>query len=390
MHKVAFVAVGYIKDYDGVSVYIENLLRRFLEQPEVASGQISVDIYVSQGVMDLLCERVGFDGGAEHIRFIAVDDRSSVKKALHLQKILLSKHDYDVVFTANPMPLFFSSGRRVKVIHDLTIKQTPELFSGIKHKYIDLLINYMKYFDDAIGYISEQTKHDMERFYGISAAKKKLLYVPNGIPFKVLDTPRPPLEDALQKYGTDSIDFVVVGRINRSKGFDRILTFLRYLDGELDKEKRFEKVTLHIAGKQTDETKALFEDASLQHITLKFYGYVSDEALNELYAKSHFCFFLSRNEGYGLPLVEAMWMRTVPVISDIEVFREIMTDAYPKFSDTTGYENAILEFITSVMQNEAFRKEIFIQLDKIVAHEKEGYLRSARNLIAYIQEGTAS
>ncbi len=388
MRSMAFVATGYIEAYDGVSVYLENLLRALLVHPAVVSGAIGVDIFAAKGVAKLLRERAAVPQKSDTIRLFGVRETNNIIKMFDLQRSILQKGKYDVIFAPNPMPLFFGGKRRVKVIHDLTIKRTPELFSTLKHRYIDLLINYMKYFDDAIGYISGQTKADIARYYGIDEKKKRLLYVPNGIPFKVRDLPRPPMEEAFAKYDTEVLDFVVVGRINRSKGFDRILKFLRHFDRVLQKEGRYKSVTLHVAGKQTPETEALFHNAALQRIAIRFYGYVDDATLNKLYRDSHFCFFLSRNEGYGLPLVEAMWMGTIPVLSKIDVFGEIMGEAYPRFDDESGYEEAIETFMRSVLDDEAYRREIFRQIENAVSHEKEGYARAAENLVQYIQEAS--
>ena len=52
MKKLAFVATSYIKNYDGISVYTENLLLEFLKQIE--NKNISVDIYTGKSVLELL------------------------------------------------------------------------------------------------------------------------------------------------------------------------------------------------------------------------------------------------------------------------------------------------------------------------------------------------
>ena len=52
MKKIAFVATAYIKNYDGISVYTENLLLEFLKQ--IQDEDISVDIYTGSSVIELL------------------------------------------------------------------------------------------------------------------------------------------------------------------------------------------------------------------------------------------------------------------------------------------------------------------------------------------------
>ncbi|RUM66462.1 MAG: hypothetical protein DSZ05_04240 [Sulfurospirillum sp.] len=387
MYKLAFVATSYIKEYDGVSVYLENLMYELLRQPLYQKRLLMIDLYLHEAVVDLFSERILEGVDAENVHLIALPQQGAAAKFADLQRRILGKR-YDLVFVPNPMPLFFSRGRRLKVIHDLTIKQTPELFSGAKHRYIDFLIGYMKRFDDKVGYISRQTKEDIRHFYGIADAK--LLYLPNGIPFKVRQLPRPEQEDAFAKYAGDALELVVVGRINRSKGFDRVLQLLAYLEALPDGARTFERVILHVAGKQTDETKKILEGQHFTRIALHFYGYVSDEELNNLYEKSHFCLFLSRNEGYGLPLVEAMWLRTVPVISDIPVFGEILGEAYPKFSDRSGYGEAIYSFMRRIFGDETYRRDIFAMIERSVAKESRGYALCAENLLGYLTEGKAS
>ena len=385
MRNLAFIATGYIVDYDGISVYIENILKNLLLDQRVQNNKLAIDIYVSKSAKTFFMERIFKEGQGKNINIITVKDQNSIIKIVDLQLKLLFSRKYDVVFIPNPMPLFSSSGKRVKVIHDLTIKQTPELFSSSLHRYINFLIWYMYRFDDAICYISNQTKDDIKNFYQIDQNNKKLLYMPNGIPFKVQNYQRPDMHDVYQKYTSKSIEFVVVGRINKSKGFDRILLFLNYFEQYLETQDKFSTVTLHIAGKQTSETKNILQNANLKNIILNFHGYVEDDKLNDLYIKSQFCFFLSRNEGYGLPLVEAMWLRCIPIISDIPIFNEILGTSYPKFSDESGYENSIKDFIIQIFEDKDYVEALFKKLENSVRIEKEGYKRASDNLIAYIE-----
>ncbi len=385
MKKLAFVATGYIKKYDGISVYIENLLRALTQNQKVQDGSISVDIFVGVSVATLLKERIFIDKlMIQTIRIIPISEKNVLIKIVDLQRKLLFTQRYDLVFMANIMPIFFTRGKSIKVIHDLTIKQTPELFSKFTHMYIDFLIKNMIKFDDRIGYISESTKQDIKRFYDID--KEEFLYVPNGIPFKVQDYPRVVATTIIEKYQGNNLEFIVVGRINKSKGFDRILIFLKYFESILDKEQNFSKVILHIVGKQTNQTKKIFEDIRFNNIELIFHGFVDDKKLNILYQKSHFSFFLSRNEGYGLPLVEAMWLGAIPILSDIPIFKEILGENYPKFNDKTGYEESVNKFLLKIYKDKEFLKLTIDRLELIVEKERNGYKNAAQNLVMFINE----
>lgn len=382
--KIAFIATGYIKSYDGVSVYTENLLKELLESSFVKSSKCTIDLYIGQSVHSILIERLNLEKDYDQfINVISVPDDNFFTKIFSLYRKLSFREDYDLIFATNFMPFNLPFSKVIKVIHDFSPEITPSLYSTFFKLYHSFLLKSAKKFDNAIGYISETTKRDLKRFYDVDELNKKLIYLPNGIPFKVKNFDRPS-DEILDKYSTNNIDFLVVGRINRAKGFDRILKFCKHFDHFLDNTKRFKKVTLHIAGKQTDETKKIFEDLKLLNIKIIFHGFVNDETLNKLYSNSNFCFFLSRNEGYGLPLVEALWFKTIPILSNIDIFNEILGEKYPKFDDFSDYENEIEKFILKIYSDQKYLLHIHSELENVVKWEIDGYKRSAQNLIEFI------
>lgn len=380
MKKVAFVATGYIRKYDGISVYTENLLQNFLKLDE--TSEMHIDIYTGNDVLQLLQERIE-NSENENIRFIGVDDRSMIKKITNLTKLLYINGKYDLIFMSNFMPTIFMPAKTMKVIHDFSVNLLPELYSRGYRFYHDMLLKYAYYFDDAIGYISKATQEDLNKFHNINVENKPLVYMPNGIPFKVKHLARPEISSVQEKFSKESLDFLVVGRINKHKGVDRVLDFCRYFDSS-QKIEKFKGVQLHFVGKQTTETQSLFESLQLKNIKVVFHGFMDDEGLNNLYKTSHFCFFLSRNEGYGLPLVEAMWLRCFPLVSNIPIFNEILGDSIKKFDDATGYTQAIEDHIISLYFSDKARQLHLENLDKVIDYEKDGYTRSAQNLVHYI------
>ena len=286
---------------------------------------------------------------------------------------------------SNFMPTLLLPSKTLKVIHDFSVNNFSELYSKGYLIYHNMLLRYAKYFDHAIGYISNTTLADLDKFHGINNSNKRLVYLPNGIPFKVRNYDRPTDESSLEKYKQKDLSFLVVGRINKHKGFDRILEFCKYFDKD-ESIKNFNSITLNIVGKQTDETKQIFKDLELQNIKLVFHGFLNDEQLNPFYMNSHFCIFLSRNEGYGLPLVESMWFKSIPIISNIPIFDELMTDKYPKFDDKSNYTSSIVSFVTRIFNDEKYLKDQKEFIETIVLKEQSAYELSARNLLKFIKE----
>lgn len=384
MKKIAFVATAYIKNYDGISVYTENLLLEFLKQ--IQDQDISVDIYTGSSVIELLKNRISKENLLnEKISIKSVNDSKFISKILDLNFQLIKNAKYDLIFMSNFMPTVFLASKTLKVIHDFSVNNFSELYSKGYLKYHNMLLTYAKYFDHAIGYISNTTLADLNKFHKINPSNKKLLHLQNGIPFKVKNYERPSDEQSLEKYKKRDLSFLVVGRINKHKGFDRILEFCEYFD-KTENINSFESVTLNIVGKQTDETTQIFKDLNLQNIKLVFHGFLSDEDLNPLYIKSHFCLFLSRNEGYGIPLVEAMWFKSIPIISNIPIFDEIMTNEYPKFDDKTNYTSSIVEFVNKIFDDITYLKKQKEFIETIVLNEQTGYEKAAKNLVKFIEK----
>ena len=384
MKKIAFVATAYIKNYDGISVYTENLLLEFLKQ--IQDENISVDIYTGSSVIELLKNRISKENLLnEKISIKSVNDSKFISKILDLNFQLIKNAKYDLIFMSNFMPTVFLASKTLKVIHDFSVNNFSELYSKGYLKYHNMLLSYAKYFDHAIGYISNTTLADLNKFHKINPSNKKLLHLQNGIPFKVKNYERPSDEQSLEKYKKRDLSFLVVGRINKHKGFDRILEFCEYFD-KTENINSFDSVTLNIVGKQTDETTQIFKDLNLQNIKLVFHGFLSDEDLNPLYIKSQFCLFLSRNEGYGIPLVEAMWFKSIPIISNIPIFDEIMTNEYPKFDDKTNYTSSIVEFVNKIFDDITYLKKQKEFIETIVLNEQTGYEKAAKNLVKFIEK----
>jgi len=387
LHKLAFVATSYITKYDGVSVYAENLLQEVINFIAKEKKAIKLDIYVQEASFELLKDRINIPTDINNfakINFISVPGKNFPIRLINLTKLLYKNGKYDVVYMTNPMPVIFAPGRKVKTIHDFSFKVAPEYYSTFAKIYSDLLRRIAIKFDDALGYVSETTKRDFERFYGVTEKEKRFLYLPNGIPFKVKKQKRPSMEEIENKFKNKDLKILLVGRINRHKGFDRVLEFTKFADKIIKEDNYFNNIEIDVVGKKTAETESIIGDYKPKNIKLNFCGYLSDDELNELYRNSQFFFFLSRNEGYGIPLVESLWLKTIPVLSDIPIFREIMGDNYPLFSESTGYGESIYNFIKDVYSDKSYRKQILNKMESIVDKEKDKYSLAAKNLLNYL------
>jgi glycosyltransferase involved in cell wall biosynthesis len=84
-----------------------------------------------------------------------------------------------------------------------------------------------------------------------------------------------------------------------------------------------EEHTLHLLSRISPDRRAELERAVPAGASVVFHNGVSDDEYNRLLAEATALVTLSRAEGYGLPVIEAMAAGTPVIASDITIFREV-------------------------------------------------------------------
>jgi glycosyltransferase involved in cell wall biosynthesis len=85
--------------------------------------------------------------------------------------------------------------------------------------------------------------------------------------------------------------------------------------------------TLHLLSRISPQRRAELEGLVPPGASVVFHNGVTDEEYDGLLRRATALVSLSRAEGYGLPLVEAMAVGTPVIASDIPIFREVGADA---------------------------------------------------------------
>lgn len=101
--------------------------------------------------------------------------------------------------------------------------------------------------------------------------------------------------------------------------------------------------TLHLLSAVTAQRRAELEAKLPASSRVIFHGGVDEAKYQQMLSRCTALVTLSREEGYGLPLVEAMSVGTPVVVTDMPIFREVAGDAglYASADDAEGFAEQV-------------------------------------------------
>ncbi len=134
---------------------------------------------------------------------------------------------------------------------------------------------------------------------------------------------------------------VYVGNVKPHKGLDILLEAFKNLNNDDYKLKIIGQKEKFLVGSTYDETK---------YKNVIFTGRITDEELMDEIMRAKYLVQPSLYEGFGVPPLEALYLGTIPVLSNIQVFKEVYSDLSVIF-----FENK--EELTDIL-NKNIEKEI--------------------------------
>lgn len=200
----------------------------------------------------------------------------------------------------------------VVTIHDLIFVRYPELYKTIDRTIYLAKARYAAKRSDKIIAISQQTKADIINFLGVAEEKIEVIYQGCHSTFKVRRTDHQKT-NLIRSYGLPQ-DFILnVGTIEARKNLLQIVKAIKNID-----------MPLVVVGKKTvyfEEVYKYILANSLQNKVIFLHGLSIDE-LATLYQCATTFVYPSVFEGFGIPIIEALYSGTPVITTNSGVFPE--------------------------------------------------------------------
>jgi glycosyltransferase involved in cell wall biosynthesis len=275
---------------------------------------------------------------------------------------------------ASLSPLILSNSiKTVITVHDLAIKLFPETCSKLELLWCN--IGWPRCFKKVkhIVTVSENTKRDIIKFYGLPEDKITVIYP--YVPFKLPEISEEALVAFRARYGLPERYILQVGLPYKRKNLALLLEAFQIL-----KKRKGVSHKLVLVGPKGREVENIFTTISKLNIFKEVIltGFVPDTDLLLFYQAADVFVFPSLYEGFGYPPLEAMVCGTPVVVSGTSSLPEVVGDA-GLFVDPLNPED-IAEKIFQVISSSDLHKRL-----REAGLKRVGYFSKEKMINSYLE-----
>jgi len=242
-----------------------------------------------------------------------------------------------------PMGIHRTSTCSIVTIHDIIYKFHPEDFPWFDRKIYDYKFRYACEKADRIIAISESTKTDIVLHFGIPEEKISVIYQTCNDAFKQGITEQQ-IEQILKQYHLPEQYLLYVGTINQRKNLLSIVQAIHQLGDKL-------KIPLLVVGNGKEYKQTVIDYIKKYNLESKilFAPYIQNTDLPAIYHRAKILIFPSKYEGFGIPVIEALYSRTPVITSRLSSLPEAAGPGahYIDVDDPSTIADGILKIISS-------------------------------------------
>lgn len=258
----------------------------------------------------------------------------------HSVKGLLNKMQPDLFLSPDGFLSLGAKCKQLPVIHDINFLHHPKDSKWLTSKYYNYYFPKFAKEASRIATVSEYSKQDIIKNYGIPAQKIDVVY--NGINsfFKPLDEAAK--LQTKQRYSGGKNYFVNVGSLHPRKNITNLIRAFSLFKKESGSDLKLVLAGPHYWG--LSEIHHIIAETNLKEDVV-FTGRLADEDLNLVLGSALALTFVPYYEGFGIPLIEAMQVQVPIISSNVTSMPEIAGEAavYVDPLEVNDIKNAMLQ-----------------------------------------------
>jgi len=235
---------------------------------------------------------------------------------------VLKKIQPDLFVSPDAFNSLKSPFKNLLVIHDLNFEHHPEMVPFLVRKYYRYYSPRFAQKADRIATVSEFSRQDIIRQYGVDASKVDVVYNGANENFRPLTEGEKALVKQFYTAGSDY--FIFIGALSQRKNLSNLFRAF-----DLYKQSSDTNTKLMVVGEKmfhNDDIKSAYSE--LRHKgDIIFTGRLGPSELYKVLGASLALTYVSVFEGFGIPIIEAFCAGTAVITSNITSMPEIAGDA---------------------------------------------------------------
>jgi glycosyltransferase involved in cell wall biosynthesis len=240
----------------------------------------------------------------------------------HSVKPLLNRMNPDLFLSPDGFLCLGATCKQLPVIHDLNFIHHPKDVKWMTGKYYNHYFPKFAKTASRIATVSEYSKADIIKNYGIDAAKIDVVY--NGINSFFRPLSEEEKITTRKKFSSSKNYFVNVGSLHPRKNIASLIRAFAAFKKETGSDMKLLLAGPHFWGVK-DIYSAIDENNLKEDIV--FTGRLADEDLASVLGAATALTFVPYYEGFGIPLVEAMEARVPIITSNVTSLPEVAGNA---------------------------------------------------------------
>lgn len=350
--KLYIIRIGKITPHTSMDNYFRNCLMPLAEKLLENGHEVKFHTNMNFEQIKTIPFRFENRQGLKHILGMAIDE---IQIAFHR---VLSRKKVNIINMNQLLPNILCAKSTIMIIHDIMPLEYPD-FWPLLHKYYKYYLGPVLKKCKKIISVSNTTSNKINQFYNVPLNKMHTIY--NGIKFND--------EEFNINKSSEENSYIYVGANLPNKNLELLVRTFSKMD---------DSISLHMVGGCCNNEQVI--KAAQQYKNIKLLGFVTDEELKREYINCRALIYPSVSEGFGLPLVEAMWYGKSIIAADKDYAREVCAD-YPAIFFDVENEKELIDIINKFPVNKTYE----VKYNKNELVEKYSWENAVANFMELIE-----